>query len=461
MNKWKKLAVLTSVAGVMLCTSNVFAADYDLDGYTQEEFDALERTTVLKSDESPTGYYVTFRYKDPDATRVRIYGEWKFSDIYHSSFVTSENLLPDDWKDGDVEWQTDGWPTAEMELNEETGVWSYTIPLPNGTFNYRFLVGGAEGAETDDATDAKLVADPANTNFLASDEDTENLGGEQALTSVYVPWDEEKQANTDQRPEEEPRDGENGEVSFETVTTKDGIETSYGVYLPYGYEADRKEAYPLLVLLHGGGGYDGSWFTNGLANILDNMIAEGRMEPTIVVTPNGTDFPNEDPNGDYHWNREALCGFIKDQLMDDVSANYNAATDPDHRAFAGLSQGGATVGYMMFTYPDEFNTYVFLSAPYMGDTKLDFTIPSLKDKNIFFGYGDYDFVQTRSLYKLYPDEDGNMVRLAPKEEGSIWEYMYGLAEEDVPFTSINYSYGHQWALWRKLLVNVFDDVLWK
>lgn len=97
----------------------------------------------------------------------------------------------------------------------------------------------------------------------------------------------------------------------------------------------------------------------------------------------------------------------------------------------------------------------------MGDTKLDFTIPSLKDKNIFFGYGDYDFVQTRSLYKLYPDEDGNMVRLAPKEEGSIWEYMYGLAEEDVPFTSINYPYGHQWALWRKLLVNVLDDVLWK
>ena len=180
-----------------------------------------------------------------------------------------------------------------------------------------------------------------------------------------------------------------------------------------------------------------------------------------MTVPNGTDFPNEDPNGDYHWNREALCGFIKDQLMDDVSANYNAATDPDHRAFAGLSQGGATVGYMMFTYPDEFNTYVFLSAPYMGDTKLDFTIPSLKDKNIFFGYGDYDFVQTRSLYKLYPDEDGNMVRLAPKEEGSIWEYMYGLAEEDVPFTSINYPYGHQWALWRKLLVNVFDDVLWK
>ena len=98
--------------------------------------------------------------------------------------------------------------------------------------------------------------------------------------------------NTDQRPEEMPRDTENGTVSFETATTEDGIATSYGVYLPNGYDADREEAYPLLVLFHGGGGYDGSWFSNGLANILDNMIAEGRMEPTIVVTPNGSDFPS-------------------------------------------------------------------------------------------------------------------------------------------------------------------------
>ena len=56
MNHWKKLAVAASLAGAMICSFNAYAADYDLDGYTQEEFDALERTTVLKSDESPTGY---------------------------------------------------------------------------------------------------------------------------------------------------------------------------------------------------------------------------------------------------------------------------------------------------------------------------------------------------------------------------------------------------------------------
>ena len=51
MNHWKKLAVAASLAGAMICSFNAYAADYDLDGYTQEEFDALECTTVLKSDE--------------------------------------------------------------------------------------------------------------------------------------------------------------------------------------------------------------------------------------------------------------------------------------------------------------------------------------------------------------------------------------------------------------------------
>ena len=455
--KWKKLMGLTVMFAAITAAGNAYAADYDLDGYTQEEFDALERTTVLKDETSPTGYYVTFRYKDPDAERVRVYGEWLFSDVLHNTFVTSENKVPEDWEDGDLEWGTASWTTSDMTKNEDTGVWSYTIPLPNGTFNYRFVVGGTADKEVDDTEGAKLVADPANVNFLAEDEDIENLEKEQALTSVYVPWDEEKQANTDQRLEEEPRNGENGTVTMETIIASDGTETSYGVYTPYGFDADREEKYPLLVLYHGGGGYDGSWFSNGLANILDNMIAEGRMEPTVVVTPNGSDFPDET----YMWNREAITDYVVNDLMPVVSEKYHAATDPENRAFAGLSQGGATVGYMMMHHTDEFNTYLFLSAPYMGDTELDFTIPSLKEKNIFFGYGDYDFVQTRSLYKMYPDGDGNMVLLANRKEGSIWEYMYGMAEAGVPFQAVNYPYGHQWALWRKVIVKAIDDVLWK
>ena len=323
--------------------------------------------------------------------------------------------------------------------------------------NYRFVVGGDPAAEVTDTTDTRRVADPANPNWLASYEDTENMGGEQSLTSVYVPWDPEKQANTDQRSEEAPRDGENGETVVVEDTTADGTVTSYVVYTPYGYEADREEPYPVLVLYHGGGGYYGSWFSNGLANILDNMIADGRMEPTVVVTPCGTDFPDEQ----FRWGRAALTSYVVDEMLPDIAENYNISEDPALRAFAGLSQGGATVGYMMFNHTDAFDTYIFLSAPYMGDTELDFTIPELKEKNIYFGYGDYDFVQTRSLYKMYPDADGNMVRLARQYEGSVWEYMYGLAGENVPFISMNYPYGHQWALWRKCVVDFAENFLWK
>lgn len=458
MKNWKHIVGTAAILAALSMTGNVCAANYDLDGYTQEEFDAFDETTVLKDSTSPTGYYVTFRYKAPDAKRVRIYGEWGFSDIYHNSFVSSENKAPEEWSDGDKEWTTNGWPTADMELNEETGVWSYTIPLPTGTFNYRFVLGGTADQEVADTEGTVMVADPVSTNYLAEIEDPTNLEKEPALTSVYVPWDAEKQANTDQRAEEAPRDGENGTVTIESITAGNGTETHYCVYTPYEYNADREEAYPLLVLYHGGGGYYGSWFSNGLANILDNMIAEDRMEPIIVVTPDGEDFHNDEG---YHWQRDELTDFVVSDLLPEVSKKYNAAQDPAHRAFAGLSQGGATVGYMMMNHTDEFDSYIFLSAPYMGDTELDFTIPSLKDKTIFFGYGDYDFVQTRSLYKLYPDGEGNMVKLADRNEGSIWEYMYGLAEENVEFTSLNYPYGHQWALWRKLIVNVFDDILWK
>lgn len=453
MKNWKALIGTLAAASSLMIASTAMAATYD--GYTQEEFDALEETTVIASDDSPTGYYVTFRYKDPDATRVRIYGEWRFSDIAHASYVTSLNATPEEWQDGYTVWKTDSWPTADMTKDEETGIWSYTIPLPTGTWCYRFYVGGAEDAEVDDYTDAVMVADPANVNYLA-DSVTE-LGGEQALTAVYVPWDEEKQANTIQRAEEAPRDGENGTVTFVETTTSGGIDTSYGVYLPYEFDENREEAYPILILFHGGGGYDGSWFTNGLVNILDNMIAEGRMEPTIVVTPNGSDFPNDD----YMWDRPAILDFIVNDVLPYMTENFNASDDPARRAFAGLSMGGATTGYAMFHATDEFDTFLLFSAPFLGDIQPDYTLSQLKDKTIFFGYGDYDFVVPRSLYHLEPDEDGNLIPLTNGNEGSIFEYMIGLNNEGVEFESLNYPYGHDWVLWRKLIVDVFDDVLWK
>jgi hypothetical protein len=257
-NKQKKFwLVMTFLISLIFC-STVSAITYK--DYTQEEFDALETTTVIKSEDSPTGYFVTFRYKDPNASRVRIYGEWAFSAFDQASFVTSENATPWQWKDGDTIWSTKGWPTADMIKNEKTGVWSYTIPLPTGTWNYRFYVGGTANAELTDYSNAVMIADPNNKHYIF-DPNATNLSPEQCLTSIYVPYDDIKQAKTLPRYEEAPRSSENGTVLFERVKLANGLQTSYGIYLPYRYNPARKQPYPILVLFHGGGGYDGSGST--------------------------------------------------------------------------------------------------------------------------------------------------------------------------------------------------------
>lgn len=447
----KYTMALLLVLCLLLGCSSGYAQTFE--GYTQEAFDAIEQTTVIKSDDSPTGYYVTFRYKDADASRVRIYGEWAFTDTSRASFFTSMNATPEQWQDGYTVWKTNSWPTADMIKNEETGVWSYTIPLPAGTWCYRFYVGGAEGAELTDFTDATMIADPANVNYLA---DPDEAGGEQLLTAVYVPRDEEKQVKTMPRYEEVPRESEQGTVAYETVTLDNGITTTYAIYLPYEFNVEREEAYPILVLFHGGGGYYGSWFTNGLVNILDNMIAEGRLEPTIVVTPNGSDFPHET----FRWDRPVLLDYVTNTILPNMSEKYNASEDPARRALAGLSMGGATTAYGLFHYTDAFDTFLLFSAPFLGDIQPDYTIPELKDKTIYIGYGDYDFVVTRSLYFYEPDENGDHTPIINNREGSILEYVYGLNKEGVEFSVVNQPFGHDWVLWRKLIVDVFDNVLW-
>ena len=60
----------------------------------------MAKTTVVKDPDSPTGYSVTFRYRDPSATRVRLSGQWLFSDKAHASLATSLNATPEEWKNG-------------------------------------------------------------------------------------------------------------------------------------------------------------------------------------------------------------------------------------------------------------------------------------------------------------------------------------------------------------------------
>src|SRR3954452_21672501 len=99
---------------------------------------------VVHTGTAPTGYAVTFLISDATATRMRIKGEWFFSDAAHSSFnpATSEGRLPSQWKIGDFPLATPNttdpnWPVADM-VKDANGVWTYTTPLPSGWFTYQF-----------------------------------------------------------------------------------------------------------------------------------------------------------------------------------------------------------------------------------------------------------------------------------------------------------------------------------
>jgi len=117
------------------------------------------------------------------------------------------------------------------------------------------------------------------------------------------------------------------------------------VYTPPGYETSSMR-FPVLYLLHGAGSIETSWTERGKANvILDNLIAEGKLQPLVVVMPFGFAFQRaQGQRGDAAENKQQREGFTRDFLEDVmplVDSTLRVYTDRDHRAIAGLSLGGA------------------------------------------------------------------------------------------------------------------------
>ena len=129
-------------------------------------------------------------------------------------------------------------------------------------------------------------------------------------------------------------------VEYESTTV--GAKRKAQVYTPPGYSKDRK--YPVLYLLHGIGGDEFEWTRGGVANvILDNLYADKKAQPMIVVLPNGRaskDLTAKDP---IPKQSPAFAAFEKDLLTDlipFVEKNYAVKADRESRALAGLSLGG-------------------------------------------------------------------------------------------------------------------------
>jgi enterochelin esterase-like enzyme len=167
---------------------------------------------------------------------------------------------------------------------------------------------------------------------------------------------------------DKPRDGvPRGKIETVEYESKSvGVRRKLLVYTPPNYAADRK--YPVLYLLHGIGGTEREWADNGAPGvILDNLYAEGKLVPMIVVMPNGRAQANDRAEGDVFATAPAFGQFDKDLLgsvIPFVDGRYPTVPDREHRALAGLSMGGGQSLNFGLAHPETF-AWVggFSSAP--------------------------------------------------------------------------------------------------
>ena len=152
-----------------------------------------------------------------------------------------------------------------------------------------------------------------------------------------------------------------------------GMKRRMSIYTPPGYETSGDRRYPVLYLLHGMGGDEEAWLTQGrAAQILDNLIAEGAVEPMIVVMPNGNASQEAAP-GETHFGLvpptvalpHTMDGAFEEAFPDIIAyvdRTYRTKADKQHRAIAGLSMGGFHSLHTSKQYPDMFDYVGLFSA---------------------------------------------------------------------------------------------------
>lgn len=134
------------------------------------------------------------------------------------------------------------------------------------------------------------------------------------------------------------------------------------VYTPPNYGTDKSAKYPVLYLQHGWGEDETAWSNQGHANlILDNLIAEGKIKPFIIVMTYG--MTNEIKFGGMrNFKIEPFQTVLVDELIPYVDANFRTIAKPTHRAMAGLSMGGMETRTITLNKTDVFGYYGLLSG---------------------------------------------------------------------------------------------------
>ena len=322
-----------------------------------------------------------------------------------------------------------------MQKNEQ-GVWTATTdPLKPDIYTYSFSVDGA------------TISDPANPAMKTA---YGNAGQSMVVVPGGMPW--------------EPADGPRGSVTH--VFYKSAIigdNRDYFVYTPPNYDPSRREAYPVLFLLHGLGDDAASWLNVGAANsILDNLIDQGKAKPMIMVNTLGYGTANGTTGA---MSANMIPNFSKaliEEVLPQVEKAYHVSKDRNQHAIAGLSMGGAESLFAGLNYLDRFAYIGSFSGAFVMWPRA--AAPAPQGQGGGRGRGQQS-METADFEKNFPNvgaKTGSQLKLLWIACGSDdglnnvnREFKAWLKSKDVPFTDIEVpGYAHVWPLWRRNLETV-------
>ncbi len=255
-----------------------------------------------------------------------------------------------------------------------------------------------------------------------------------------------------------------GKVEYKSMPSKIlGEDREYAIYLPPNYETNTDKEYPVLYLLHGGGGSHKDWPGRGhVADVANQLMASNEATEMIIVCPEaGKTFMNYFNNPDWRFE-----DYFFEELIPHIESTFRAKTDKANRAVAGLSMGGGGTIVYAAHHPELFcAAYAMSSYVYRHDNLfwIDFNDPVQKkvhqlvednncvkliqnaDKasveamqtlNWFIDCGDDDFTFKANLeFVMAMNEAKIPLQFRVRDGGHTWEYWHSALYIALPFVS--------------------------
>jgi enterochelin esterase-like enzyme len=219
------------------------------------------------------------------------------------------------------------------------------------------------------------------------------------------------------------------------------------IYTPANYDVNVNDKYPVLYIMHGGGEDERGWATQGKTNlILDNLIAENKAKPMLIVMPDG----NMPGNGQGDANLRSFESELKQNIIPFVEKKYRALTDSKNRALAGLSMGGIQTLYVGVNNTQLFGYLGVFSSGWIQQMQAD-----IANKQYDFMSKNVDLINT-NLKQFW-------IAMGGKEDiayNNCQIMMKKFDEMKIKYTYSEYPGGHTWPVWRNNLYN-FAQVLFK